>query len=231
MSMSLNLLYSEAALVGSKASVVCAAVPRWVWLDSAVMGKSRKVSAKAKAAATKKADSRAEKVKNAQKRSIQAASSKALDDLNGMLADRPQVTQHVLSLMELNAFDTVEAQDKDKLPPSCNKFSLVSKAVMIELVGQQIPALLEWLQALPKKSSKRDVMQILCYICHVSEESALPSKHKSVLKDWCADRFGSRLQKTVRGEPAHRRHRACGRVGRAAGESGVLVLGERLRHG
>ena len=62
----------------------------------------------------------------------------------------------------------------------------------------------EWLQSLPKSSSKKDILQVLCYFCHVSDESALPSKHKSVLRDWCADRFvrfGNRFQKLLEENP------------------------------
>lgn len=132
-----------------------------------------------------------ESVKHMQQRSVHHASARALEELNELLKERPLVTQHLLSLMDMGAFDSVDKpeNDADRLPASCNKFSLLAKSVVIALVVHLCPGLQEWLNGFSKKSSKTPILQLLCFLVHVAQDSALPSKHKSVLTEWCADRF------------------------------------------
>ena len=127
-----------------------------------------------------------------QQRSVHHASARALDELVEMLKPRPLVTQHLLSLLDTKAFDGVDKfneQDNDKLPPSCNKFGLLAKTIVIGLISDMLPALQEWLNSMPKKACKKPMLQMLCFMCHTSEKSALPSKRKTVLAELCLARW------------------------------------------
>ena len=174
---------------------------------SGPMGKTAKNKAVTSLAAAKKKAKVTESVKHMQQRSVQHASARALEELNEMLKDRPLVTQHLLSLLDMNAFDGIDKgqeQDSDKLPPSCNKFALLAKGIVMGLVCELAPALQEWINNFPKKASKKPLLRLLCYMCHVSEESALPSKNKSVLAEWCMARWqkhGRRLSSLSEEKP------------------------------
>ena len=142
-----------------------------------------------------------EEVRKDQSLSMKALAENALETLNHRLQQRPLLVQHLKGLLVMGAFDAVdrvtEAEDPDeeRLPPSCNKFNLLSRGTVVMLIGHVLPGVLEWLQSL-KKVAKAELCDLLGYLCHCHPKSAVPSRRMGDLKTWCRERwekYGKRL--------------------------------------
>ena len=102
--------------------------------------------------------------------------------------------QHLKGLLEMGAFDAVDREreqedpEDERLPQSCNKFSLLSRGALLILIDQVIPEVKEWLQSL-KTVPKAELCDLLGYLCHCCPKSAVPSRRMGDLKAWCRDRW------------------------------------------
>eukprot|EP00435_Cladocopium_sp_Y103_P045407 s1448_g13.t1 len=122
-----------------------------------------------------------------------------LENLVDRLKDRPTIVSHIYNLLEMGAYDQIdqpEKVDQDSLPKCCNKFALLSRDNVMQLIEHLCPTFKEGLHAINAQSkiSKKELLQTFCYMCHVASDSALPSKSWASLKKferW--EMYGKRL--------------------------------------
>ena len=64
------------------------------------------------------------------------------------LKKRPGVASHIHTMLMAGGFDCIDREpsnaDVDMLPRSCNKFSLLSKHHVVNLLATLMPSLREW---------------------------------------------------------------------------------------
>ena len=144
------------------------------------------------------------------KTSLQTQSSKSqklteeatLERLVQSIKERPAVANHILMVLDMGGFDEIDrpshANQGDNLPKSCNKFMLLSKSHIHDLLTMCCPQIQEFLESLPSRSPKREALMCLCYLYHTAIDSALPTKSWAGLQKWVLERwqlFGRRLGK------------------------------------
>eukprot|EP00435_Cladocopium_sp_Y103_P029631 s1448_g7.t1 len=119
-----------------------------------------------------------------------------LENLVDRLKDRPTIVSHIFNLLEMGAFDQIdqpEKVDQDSLPKSCNKFALLSRDNVMQLIEHLCPNFKEWLSSTSQTSqgkiSKKELLQTLCFMCHVASDSALPSKSWASLQKFVKERW------------------------------------------
>eukprot|EP00435_Cladocopium_sp_Y103_P001111 s6519_g1.t1 len=128
-----------------------------------------------------------DKLKDHQARSQKMSEAMTLENLVDRLKERPTIVSHIFNLLEMGAYDQIdqpEKVDQDSLPKSCNKFASLSRDYVMQLIDDLCPTFKEGLHAINAQSkiSKKELLQTLCYMCHVASDSALPSKSWASLK-------------------------------------------------
>ncbi|CAE7272943.1 unnamed protein product, partial [Symbiodinium sp. CCMP2456] len=78
-----------------------------------------------------------------------------------------------------------------RLPSYMNKFRLLNAPLALEVLALVVPAVAAFLEKLMKKGAKINkfqITEIVAFVLHVDLRSALPSKHKGQLLEWCKTR-------------------------------------------
>ena len=144
-----------------------------------------------------------EKIHIQNESAAQLIQSRNLEKIMSVMKERPKVANHVLNLIEIGAFDSLDkegaAQDPEqceKLPGSCNKVALLSKKVILDIILTCVPDYSEWFRTLPRNEPKKSYIMLFGYMAHISLDSALPTKKLPVLTKFFQDRwrkYGCRL--------------------------------------
>jgi hypothetical protein len=130
----------------------------------------------------------------------QLLESKALDDtvekINKRLKDDHGMASRILRMIETGYFNMEAAVEEGKLPQSCNKFRLVHKDTLVEIIldmvkgcpGLQAGVADQLASKVDNVKKKQEIMRIFCYLCRVDEGSAIPTRDLREFKDWCKQR-------------------------------------------
>ena len=142
---------------------------------------------------SKKVTAKTEKLKDHSSRSLQMTSHMVLESFVAELRGRPVLLQHLYTVTMSGGFDSIDrevnVEDAEALPRSCNKFQLLSVPNILTLVTSLMPESKEWFLSLPGKPSKREALQVLCFMVHAAPDSALPTKSLGGLITWCKERW------------------------------------------
>ena len=142
-----------------------------------------------------------EKIQATNEDAIQLIATRNLEKIIAVLTERPKIASHILSLIEMGAYDSIDkvaatTEAEEKLPPSCNKVALLSKKVITDIILTCLPHCSEWFRTLPRNEPKKSYVVLFGYMAHISLESAVPSKKIPVLTKFFQERwrkYGCRL--------------------------------------
>ena len=121
-----------------------------------------------------------------------------MDQIVEWCESHPRGFEHIHRSIMLGSYDALDKkgglEDGDaetRLPSYMNKFRLLNVAVALEILALVVPALAAFLEKLLKKGTKInkfEITEIVAFVLHVDLRSALPSKHKGQLLEWCKNR-------------------------------------------
>ena len=126
----------------------------------------------------------------------QLLESRALDDtvdkINKRLKDDHGMASRILRMIDTGYFNKEEAIEEGKLPQSCNKFRLVHKGTLVEIIlamvwecpGLQAEAAAKLVSKVEGTRKKHDITRILCFLCRVEEGSAIPTRYLKEFQEW-----------------------------------------------
>ena len=163
---------------------------------------SKQTDKKCKSAVKKdRAEKLEEKIHDTNSAAIQLIASRNLEKIIAVLTERPKIASHILSLIEMGAYDSIDKvasseAAEEKLPASCNKVALLSKKVITDIILTCMPEYSEWFRTLPRNEPKKSYVVLFGYMAHLSLESALPTKKLPLLGKFFQERwrkYGSRL--------------------------------------
>lgn len=125
---------------------------------------------------------------------------KALDDMVEKISKRLKadhgMASRILNMIETGYFKQEEGMEEGKLPQSCNKFRLVHKDILLEIItdivgtcpGMQQDAAKLLVQKIEGIKKKHEILRLFSFLCRVEEGSAIPTRDIKDFKEWCKER-------------------------------------------
>ncbi|CAE7761892.1 MPK1 [Symbiodinium sp. CCMP2592] len=163
----------------------------------------KKTAAAADGASKKQrlAEKKSEAVRREQKQvlsSDKANQAIMMEQIVEWCESHPRGFEHIHRSIMLGSYDALDQKnaltdaDADtRLPSYMNKFRLLTVPVALEILALVTPAVASFIEKMLKKGqkiSKFDVTEVVAFVLHVDLRSALPSKQKSQLLQWCKTR-------------------------------------------
>ncbi|CAE7195960.1 unnamed protein product [Symbiodinium sp. CCMP2592] len=163
----------------------------------------KKTAAAADGASKKQrlAEKKSEAVRREQKQvlsSEKANQAIMMEQIVEWCESHPRGFEHIHRSIMLGSYDALDQKnaltdaDADtRLPSYMNKFRLLTVPVALEILALVTPAVASFIEKMLKKGqkiSKFDVTEVVAFVLHVDLRSALPSKQKSQLLQWCKTR-------------------------------------------
>lgn len=127
-----------------------------------------------------------EKIHIQNESAAQLIQSRNLEKIMSVMKERPKVANHVLNLIEIGAFDSLEKEGA----------ALLSKKVITDIILTCVPDYSEWFRTLPRSEPKKSYVMLFGYMAHISLDSALPTKKLPLLCKFFQERwrkYGNRL--------------------------------------